>query len=516
MAFGLICLIVNTAWGQSRYLDEVFTEVTITQEVKYGINLSILSGAPDSVDLLMDVYEPTGDTVGVRPVVLFAHSGYYLPRIINGSPNGTRRDSVPVEICTRLAKMGYVAIAFSYRLGWNPISQDQNIRTASEVQALYRAIQDARNVVRFIRANVDTAGNDFRIDTNRIAIGGTGSGGFIALGAAYLHDFNELLLPKLFNLDSTPPEPYFDSIIHGNVWGTNVAALNLPNYPAYSSAVNFAFNMGGAILDSSWIDPGEPACVAFHTILDPLVPYKTGPVIVPFGDFVLETSGSYDVIKRTNVLGNNDLFIAANFTDAYSIAANQLNEGYEGLFPIDIPFSPGMLDCNFQGVMLPLFPEAAPWDWWDKAQFIADWDAVPGQTVPGVVASCNQLTPNPNMSSAKARTYIDSIVGYLAPRMALALGIDITTNLEDDLLEQQLEIFPNPTSSIFQVRLTGDRNMIEDIEVLDMTGREVMSRQNLRTQIYTIEIETPASGLYFVRVRTADGAVVTHKLLIES
>lgn len=517
LAIGLICLIVNTSSGQGRYLDEVFTEVTITQAVKYGINLSILSGSPDSVDLLMDVYEPTGDTVGARPVVLFAHSGYYLPRILNGGPNGTRRDSVPVEICTRLAKMGYVAIAFSYRLGWNPIAQDQNTRTASEVQATYRAIQDVRNVVRYIGANVDTAGNDFRIDSSRIAIGGTGTGGTIALGAAYLNDFGEMLLPKFFNLDSTPPVPYLDPMIHGNIWGTNSTTLNIPNYTAYSSEVDFVFSMGGGIGDTSWINPGEAPCVAFHTLLDPIIPYNLGPIIIPpWHEVELEKFGSYHIARISNQLGNNDVFATASFSDSYTLAANKNNDGYEGLFPFDRPFTPDDLDCGIPGVTLQMVPESSPWDWWDQSQFISDWESVPGQTVSGGFANCNQLASNPNMSATKARIYIDSVMGYLAPRMVLALSLDTTaTRIEDDLLSQRMQVFPNPTLTGFEVRVNDDANSIRNIEVRDMTGRVVMSREHLRVQSYAFERGSLAEGIYYVRVRATNGAIATRKLVIE-
>lgn len=516
LLLGMVCLLGNTAWAQTRFLNEIFAGVTVTQNVKYGNNVSVLTGAPMPLDLFMDVYEPTGDTMSSRPLILYATTGNFLPRIVNGGPTGTFRDSVPVEMCTRLAKMGYVVAAFYYRQGWNPVSTDQNVRTATLLQAAYSGIQDARNVVRFFHANADTAGNDYRIDPSRIAIGGNGTGGYVALGTGYLSEFSEILVPKFFNFDVTPAAPYVDSTIHGNIWGTNTAFLNTPNYPGYSSEVNFVFNLGGALGDSTWIDAGEPPCVSFATPLDPFAPYKTGPVIVPTtGDFVVEATGSYDVVRKSNEFGNNDVFINANFQDDFTVKANLLNDGYEGLFPFDRPFTPGTQDCGVPGVSLPLVPEGSPWDWWNQAQFIADWDAVPGQTVPGVVANCNQLTSNPDMSPTKARTYIDTVMAYLAPRMVLALGIGISTSLEDDLLTQQLQLFPNPTAATFQVRLSNDVTAIRDIDVLDMAGRVVISRKDLRVQQYTLDRGNLPAGMYFVRVRATNDAVATRKLMIE-
>ena len=72
----LICF--ENAYAQ-RYLNEVFTNVTVTSSVKYGRNISVLTGSPAAQDLFMDVYEPTGDTVSKRPVVIYLHTGSFLP-----------------------------------------------------------------------------------------------------------------------------------------------------------------------------------------------------------------------------------------------------------------------------------------------------------------------------------------------------------------------------------------------------------------------------------------------------
>src|SRR4051794_25923118 len=64
-----------------RYLDPVFAAVTITEDLVYG-------AATDEHDqrqrLLLDLYEPTGDTASARPVIILAHGGYFA--------FGSRRD----------------------------------------------------------------------------------------------------------------------------------------------------------------------------------------------------------------------------------------------------------------------------------------------------------------------------------------------------------------------------------------------------------------------------------------
>ncbi|MDP7028282.1 MAG: hypothetical protein QF380_07740, partial [Candidatus Marinimicrobia bacterium] len=75
-----ILFIFSYVKSQTRYLDEIFDEVTKTEDVIYG-------NAPDlpfvflfewntiDIDLDMDIYEPAGDTITNRPVIIFIHSG---------------------------------------------------------------------------------------------------------------------------------------------------------------------------------------------------------------------------------------------------------------------------------------------------------------------------------------------------------------------------------------------------------------------------------------------------------
>jgi len=139
------------AQAQDRYLDEVFTDVAVTQNVVYGQNKTVITGAPMDQPLIMDVYEPTGDTATARPLFLYIHTGNFLPKIINQTLVGSLRDSASVEICTRMAKLGYVVASIDYRTGWNPLASTQTQRTKLLLQAVYRAVQDGRTAVRYFR-----------------------------------------------------------------------------------------------------------------------------------------------------------------------------------------------------------------------------------------------------------------------------------------------------------------------------------------------------------------------------
>jgi hypothetical protein len=421
--------------AQDRYLDDVFSAVTVTSDVTYATNISILpmlQGLPPGpATLKCDIYEPTGDSIVNRPVIILVHTGSFLPPVLNGQPTGSKTDLSIVEQCTRWAKKGYVAIAMDNRLGWNPTSTDQDVRTSSLLQAAYRGIQDAKAMVRYIRMT-EATGNPYGIDESKIVLGGQGTGAYISLGYATLDNPSvELMLPKFINFNTSPPSPYVWPPFFGNPDGTDSTWLpaaasptgqtelwNIPNNPSYSNDVNMVFNLGGALADISWLSAGDVPMVSFHCENDPYGPIDTGDVIVPTtGDFVVEVMGSRVVQHYANQYSNNDPFALAGISDVYTTAANVNNGGLEGLNVFITP--PPSTTPNAFGESYE--EEGSPWDWWDNATYDAMFQAVNG--APVGYGAANSLLGNPNMSATKGNLYLDTVQGYLNPRIYEVLNL---------------------------------------------------------------------------------------------
>jgi len=440
-----------SANSQTRYLDDVFSAVTVTSDVTYATNISILPMlmglAPAPAPILCDIYEPTGDSIVNRPVIILAHTGSFLPPVLNGQPTGSKTDSSIVEQCTRWAKKGYVAVAMDNRLGWNPTSTDQNVRTSSLLQAAYRGIQDAKAMVRYMRMT-EATGNTYGIDPTKIVLGGQGTGGYIALGYPTLDNpATELMLPKFINFNTSPPSPYVYPPFFGNPDGTDSTYLpaaasptgqtelwNIPNNPSYSNEISMAFNIGGCLADSSWLEAGDVPMVSFHCAKDENGPYANGDVIVPTtGNFVVEAQGSYIVQKHQDMYANNAPFANAGFTDpitvqsvinntTYSTINNYtVGNNYEGLYTFVTP-GPSTTPNPFGQAYT---EEGAPWDWWDNTTYDAQFAAVNG--APAGYGAANSILGNPDMSALKGNLYIDTIQGYLNPRIFEVLGFNISS-----------------------------------------------------------------------------------------
>lgn len=512
-------LLFSTTLEAQRYLTEIFTDVTIQEDIPYATNIWTLGGDTFPAPLVMDVYTPDGDTETNRPLILYFRTGNFLPNPANLSVSGTKNDSINVELCTRFAKMGYVVANVSYRLGWRPDALDLDTRVNTLINAAYRGVQDARSCVRFFNKSVEDEGNPYGICPTKITAFGEGTGGYVTLATGSLDNYADIVIPKFIGPDINGdgnPDPFVVESVNGDINGETITGMTAsgtvlatPNTPGYSSDIQLVVNVGGALGDTSWIDESDPPFLSFHVPTDPNAPYKEDILIVPTtGDLIVEVQGSYLVAQKANTLGLNDVFVDAMIDDEFTTAANTWNDGYEGLFPFNRP--DGINPLTMQPA-----PEGSPWSWWDPVY----WGAQPHPLCPVPPPTCSfhviGLIGNNDMSPEKGRTYADSIVGYFAPRAfaALDLGSDCFTSTEElvDADEVQLRITPNPASSQVTIRTEGEHPMI-GVSVFDLSGKLVHQSDDLNTNSYTLNRNGLANGLYIAKIHFRDG-VLSEKLM---
>ena len=272
----------------TRFIDEVFDSVTVTENVVYG-------NAPDlpfiflfewntyDIDLHMDVYEPVGDNMEDRPVIIFAHSGAFFI--------GSKEAQDMVALCEAAAKRGYVAVSMEYRLGLNILS------TYSGERAVYRGVQDASAVIRFLRE----FHSDFNIDYDKIFFWGSSAGSFIGLHLSYIEESERPL--------ST----------YGNQFDPDLGCFDCEgNDYVHSSKPEALISTWGAIADLEYIDEYENVPTAlFHGTLDLIVPYDEGfpftlNITLPY------VYGSLNISDRMTELGiNHSLNVEENEPHEY-------------------------------------------------------------------------------------------------------------------------------------------------------------------------------------------------------
>ena len=427
-------ILVTVFSQQQRYVDEVFTNFTVEPNITYCQNYSVIAASagipllptgvnPAAPALAFDLYEPDGDTVSERPLIIMLGTGTFLPIIRNGNPTGMRQDFATTQICKSFAKRGYVVANLEYRRGWNPTAPTQAERAASIMKAVFRAMQDTKSAVRFFRKDYAQT-NQWGIDTSRIILCGQGSGGWVALGYASVDKLAEIQLPKFLDDNAVP---LIDTAVIGD-WNGYGGTQNMPSNLGYSNDIHMVCNMGGAMGDLSWLEAGDVPMVSVHCPTDPIATYTTGTVsIALIGTITTDISGSYDVTKKANLLGNNDLFdIVNNCNDPYTTAAAAAS-----INAVGIVIAAGNDSNQIVGDPIPnVFPyntgnlyESSPWDFWDSTTTVNIALAMGLPASAGTDAHMSNIATNPNMSLAKSTAYIDTTLGYFTRRIVRATNL---------------------------------------------------------------------------------------------
>lgn len=252
--------------NSTRYDQEVFSTVQITSDVTYGANID---NAGNNLVLTMDIYEPSGDTASIRPLIVWAHGGSFL--------GGTKNDADVTSLCNHFAKRGYVCVSINYRLG---ITLPPSQTTAT--QAVYRAVQDMKAAIRYFRQDAATT-NTYKIDPSTIFAAGSSAGAFTALHLAYLNEPSEL--PAVI-----------DTTIMGGMEGTS-------GNPGYASTVNAVVNLCGALGDKTWVIPGDVPLCSMHGTNDQIVPYATATLYLLNIFPIMQVDGSYSINDYATGIG---------------------------------------------------------------------------------------------------------------------------------------------------------------------------------------------------------------------
>lgn len=269
LLFGVIFTLnysFSQQYNENRYREQVFTGVTAQLNVQYG-------SAPQWIwpywneNLVLDVYQPAGDVITRRPLVILAHAGGFL--------NGSRNVSNMVALCDSLARLGYVTASIDYRKGFNPLDGE------SAERAVYRGIQDGKAAVRYFKQHASLYG----IDTNYVYFGGMSAGGYIALHVAYM------------DLESERPASTYGGGTVNDLGCLDCAGNSHP----HTSKVRAILDYWGAVQDTSIITSGDIPLMIMHGENDPTVPFDYGH---PFGLGTLpETYGGWPIVNRAADLG---------------------------------------------------------------------------------------------------------------------------------------------------------------------------------------------------------------------
>jgi len=499
--FSVFCASI---FAQERYTEEIFTdgEIKVTENVNYATNATILAllfnpavneFVPEP--LFMDVYEPdtSVDTETDRPMVMIVHGGDGLPIYANNTCFGDKLDSVTVNTARKLARMGYVAVAPNYRLGWNPLAPTQDVFLDGLVDAAARVSQDLRACARYLRKDIAENGNNYNIHSEKFGIWGTATtAGTYAAFTAYINELEEVQSPTYFVTDTTGNiYNVFNEMEVGNLDGTVVGinaagdTTNYVNTPNYSNAFQITA-VGSAIsLDAGVIDADEPPMIMFGNPNSKVTSVPEGPIQLPStGEVVAFVQLSQGLIKEANDVGVNSAWENHTFTDQYSLA----QQGHPTFGEVE-----GWLPLHGD-------PENEyPWVHWDPATCSVD--------------SLSQAS-FPGMDRDYALAQIDTMAGYFGVRACISLGLNCPsiTSIKETLLEESVvDVSPNPVTNA--VRLVAKNGLVmQSVEIYN-TNLQLVNKCAVNHTVFYKDDLNLSSGIYAVLVRFEKG-IANKKIVV--
>jgi len=251
-------LYVTQAQCDGRFVEEIFAEFNISTETYSDVH-----------NLQVDIYQPEGDLMEKRPLLILAHGGSFIA--------GVRTNPSMISLAEKFSKKGYVVASISYRL----MSLTELVSADGALNGVARALADGRASVRYFRKTI-TEGNPYRIDTNQIYFGGNSAGAVIAIHVGFM-DLEDISDSDLLNAINN----------NGGILGDS-------GNEEYSSEIRGVISLAGGIANLDFIEPSDfhKLLISCHGDQDPTVPYMCGQ---PLGISILpQLCGGGAILEHSN------------------------------------------------------------------------------------------------------------------------------------------------------------------------------------------------------------------------
>lgn len=474
--FGFILLLSLQATGQScedlRYIDPLF-DVNTTFNIEYQEARPY--GSLFNQPYRLNIYEPEGDTLSHRPLMIFQFGGGYLvgDRVLPPAP----------ALCNYWAERGYVAASIDYRLGLSAVNQ------GSAERAVYRGVQDLQAALRFLCEFSETYG----IDTNNIIVSGNSAGAFTTLHSTFMEQSQAPSSYTGFGigLDSYSLGGLYDS---GNsYWGNREVKV-------HGIIANW-----GAILDTSLIgdssDDWVPS-ILFHGSADNAVPYVYGqPFSSPFFPNVYGSVPMNQRLDNTSIPHKFVPLIGAGhepelLNDAYldTILWESQDFMYEYVLKPEIQAVSGNL---------------AP-----QVNSTESYTVYANDTIIQVCATANNgsvVSSNLNQFEVLWTTLGYDTIQVIAANSIMAydtvyipVEIELAIGVESFDIPISANIYPNPFSDQTTIQLNGEIEKGSALILSDMLGRRIYSAPITSNSIIINSRET-GKGYFLVYLENEAG-----------
>lgn len=497
--FILLCFIVTIpSFAQPfRYTETIFAEIDTFKNVEYAhadwlnnplplvseYNIHDGESKTGNRPLYMDIYMPKNDTLSKRPVILFAHSGGFL--------TGSRHNDDMIAFCDSFARRGYITATFDYRLGMGTTLSIFPLKIylteENGTRAVYRAVQDSRAAVRFLKHNAETYG----IDTTKIYMAGSSAGAFVALHNLYMNEFDEI--PELALSEPT------------------LGTLDTVGVQGYGSQVNAVVSMWGAIQSPELIRNKQKPVLLIHGEDDDVVYFKKGmPLKSSIPDFdeisfnVPETYGGFciDTALNNRNIVHETYFVPGKKHEFYGVDTGEWEENGPNEYWDTVHWK--ISDFLFEIFRPEAYFEASnierevSFSNGSSTKHYAHWDFGDG-------TFSNEINPFHKFEENGLQTIILTSCNENMACDTFSQTIYLDPLSIDEYYNQKIKVYPNP--AINQLNIQGVESS-GTVRIIDLLGRTQILRNQFLSNSIDISVLNP--GIYILQLKM-DNEIVFRK-----
>ncbi len=476
-----------------RYIYTIFTSSDKTEDIIYGAapflnSIYAIESDTSRGDLVMDIYQPHGDNLTLRPAIIFAHSGGFL--------QGNRNHDDMVAFCDTFARKGYVTATIDYRQGYYLLSNAGMHSTRSA----YRGLQDGRTAVRYLKANAQTYG----INPDKVYFAGSSAGAFIGMNIIYMDD------PAEKPVDAGAVS-YVNTIPPFNHSGPDLGPYDIGNNLNEDGKPDAVIALWGAInnTDNITIENNE-AVFLIHGTDDGTVPFNVGN---PWGYTQLPlVYGSYSINNRLESIGltnketyfvtgaDHEFYGTSNGTWSNGTGGNEywdtiVNKATVFLWKQHKPTADFSVSSN--GLTAEFTDLSSLADSWL-------WNFGDGN-------SSNEQNPAHTYDTEGTylvEVYIENDIRSWDTAKQL---IYVSPTGIESLHTNVIKIFPNPANNLLNIDLNNSKHRTT-IRIYNNLGILVLEKSTNKQAVIQLNVSLLKTGIYFIRIES--GTKLSNKKLI--
>jgi len=107
-----------------------------------------------------------------------------------------------------------------------------------------------------------------------------------------------------------------------------------------------------------------------------------------------------------------------------------------------------------------------------------------------------------------------NLISYTEREHFIVVNLGSGVNNANDKSDGKVDVFPNPSNDIVNIRLKNSKEEIVEIEVFDIIGKQKLIKSSMRASSSIIDVSNYEQGVYFYKIISSNKEVYSGKFIV--